>query len=164
MGQAGVELSKILTADRIRLPMRATDKNSAIAELIEVLHQTGALSDPAAALEAVMRREAERSTGIGYGLAIPHGKTSTCKQLAIAAGKPAKPIDFESIDQRPVTLIFLLVSPPDQTSQHIQALARISRLMNIEGFREAVNRASTPQELHDAIAAHEARETAENAG
>lgn len=153
-------ISKIMTPERVRVPILAGDKRAAITELVDVLAATGALSNRDAALEAVLKREAERTTGIGYGLAIPHGKSDGCKSLVMAAGKPAQPIEFQSLDKRPVTFIVLLVSPPDQTGAHIQALAKISRLMNIEGFRAAVERATTAEELHRCIAQHEAGDAA----
>ena len=151
-----MELSKHLTIDRIRVPLRATDKTAAITELVDVLSDTDGLIDRDVVLEAVLKREAERSTGIGYGLAIPHGKSDGCKKLVMAAGQPAEPIDFQSVDGRPVKFIVLLVSPPDQTGPHIQALAKISRLMNIEQFRTKIEDVTTAQELHDAITAAEA--------
>ena len=151
-----MELSKHLTIDRIRVPLNATDKTAAITELVDVLSDTDGLIDRDVVLEAVLKREAERSTGIGYGLAIPHGKSDGCKKLVMAAGQPAEPIDFQSVDGRPVKFIVLLVSPPDQTGPHIQALAKISRLMNIEQFRTKIEDVTTAQELHDAITAAEA--------
>ncbi len=150
-----MQLSKLLTADRIRVPLKAAEKTDVITELIDVLAATGGLADRDAALQAVLKREAERTTGIGYGLAIPHGKSDGCKKLVMAAGKPAEPVDFQSLDQRPVTFVVLLVSPPDQTGPHIQALAKISRLMNIEEFRSAVDNAEAAGELYAAIASHE---------
>ena len=150
-----MELSRILTPDRIRVPLRNADKTGVITELIDVLNETGGLAGRDLALDAVLKRESERTTGIGYGLAIPHGKTDGCKKLVIAAGKPAEPVDFQSLDSRPVTFVVLLVSPPDQTGPHIQALAKISRLMNMEEFRAAVDKVTTAQELHDLIASYE---------
>jgi mannitol/fructose-specific phosphotransferase system IIA component (Ntr-type) len=151
-----MELSRILTPDRIRVPLAPADKTGIITQLIDVLADAGVLRDRDAALEAVLRREAKGTTGIGYGLAIPHEKTASCTQLVMAAGKPAAPVDFQSLDGRPVTFVVLLLSPPDQPGPHIQALAKISRLMNIEDFRQAVARAQSAQELHRAIAAFEA--------
>jgi mannitol/fructose-specific phosphotransferase system IIA component (Ntr-type) len=153
-----MELSKILTPDRIRVPLRSPDKTGVITELIDLLDETGGLLNREAALDAVLKREAERTTGIGYGLAIPHGKSEGCDRLVIAAGKPAQPVDFQSLDGRPVTFVVLLVSPPDQTGPHIQALAKISRLMNLEDFRAAVTQAASPEELHQAIASSESAE------
>lgn len=151
-----MELAKLLTPDRIRVPLHSSDKTAVITELVDLLKETGALVERDAALEAVLRREAERTTGIGYGLAIPHGKSDGCRQLVMAAGKPAQPVDFQSLDGRPVTFVVLLISPPDQTGPHIQALAKVSRLMNMEDFRNAVARVSSAQELHEAILMHEA--------
>jgi mannitol/fructose-specific phosphotransferase system IIA component (Ntr-type) len=153
-----MQLSKLLTVDRVRVPIHGADKIAAITELIDLLGQTGGLSNRELALAAVLKREAERTTGIGYGLAIPHGKSDGCKQLVMAAGKPAAPVDFQSLDRRPVTFVVLLVSPPEQTGPHIQALAKISRLMNIEGFRNAVAAAGSAAELHAAIATYETTE------
>ncbi|MEW6253226.1 MAG: PTS sugar transporter subunit IIA [Planctomycetota bacterium] len=153
-----MELSKILTPDRIRVPLAAVDKVGVITELIDLLNAGGALGNRDAALDAVLKREAERTTGIGYGLAIPHGKSNGCERLAIAAGKPASPVDFQSLDGRPVTFVVLLVSPPDQTGPHIQALAKISRLMNIEEFRNAIDRATSAEQLHRAIVSSESTE------
>lgn len=154
-----MELATTITAERVRVPLKATDKKAAITELVDLLHETGGLNDRDAALEAVLKREAERTTGIGYGLAIPHGKSDGCNGLVMAAGKPAQPLDFESLDGRPVEFVVLLVSPPDQTGPHIQALARISRLMNIDEFREAVTKATTAEQLHAAIEEFEAADS-----
>jgi len=150
-----MRLTEILTPQRIRVPLQAQDKIGVITELIDLLDETGGLANRDLALEAVLRREQERTTGIGYGLAIPHGKSDGCKTLVMAAGKPARPVDFQSLDGRPVTFVVLLVSPPDQTGPHIQALAKISRLMNIEDFRKAVDKAASAQELYEAIVRYE---------
>lgn len=150
-----MELSKLIALDRVRVPVRAADKHGVITELVDLLAETGGLLDRDAALDAVLKRESERTTGIGYGLAIPHGKSDGCKHLVMAAGKPAEPVDFQSLDRRPVTFVVLLVSPPDQTGPHIQALAKISRLMNIAEFRDAVDRAASAEELHAAIRTYE---------
>lgn len=153
-----MDLAKLLTVERIRVPLRATEKTAVITELIDLLNESGGLADRAAALDAVLKREAERTTGIGYGLAIPHGKSTGSKGLVMAAGKPVEPVDFQSLDGRPVTFVVLLVSPPDQTGAHIQALAKISRLMNIEAFRTAVADAQTAADLHRAIVAYDTAE------
>ncbi len=148
-------LTKLLTPDRLVVPMKASEKDAVITELVTVLRQDDSLTDAEAALQAVLKREADRTTGIGYGLAIPHGKSTGAKRLVMAAGKPADPVDFQSIDGRPVTFVVLLISPPDQTGPHIEALAKVSRLMNVEAFRAAVAQAENAQALHDAIANHE---------
>lgn len=150
-----MRLTDILTRPLVRVPLQATDKTGAITELVGLLHEYGCVSDRDAVLRAVLEREATRSTGIGYGLAVPHGKSGACPQLAMSVGKPAKPIDFGSKDGQPVNIIVLLASPPDQTGPHIQALARISRLMLIEQFRRAVAQAGTADQLYESIRQHE---------
>lgn len=150
-----MEIAKILTPERIRVPLQGTDKNAVITELVAVLDQTGALANRDTALQSVLKREAERSTGIGFGLAIPHGKSDGAKTIVMAAGKPAQPVEFQSADGRPVHFVVLLVSPPDQTGTHIQALAKISRLMMVEAFRTAIAEAKTAEELHAKITSFE---------
>ncbi|VAX40185.1 hypothetical protein MNBD_PLANCTO03-1989 [hydrothermal vent metagenome] len=143
-----MNLLDILSIDCVKAPLTATDKKSAIEELVDTLAQAGKVSDPAALKEAVWSREQTRTTGIGQGLAIPHGKSDSVDKLVMAIGKPAAPIEFESIDKQPVQLIVLLASPPDRTSDHIQALARISRLMTMRDFRERVYAAQNAEELY----------------
>ena len=151
-----MRLTDILKVQDIKVPLTATTKKEAIAELVSVLAEAKEVKDQQVLLNSVLEREATRTTGIGNGLAIPHGKCTGVDHLVVAIGKPPNPIDFESIDGRPVNLIVLLASPPDQTGPHIQALARISRLMNVDAFRQAMRAATSSQEIYDAVVAQEA--------
>jgi len=150
-----MRLTEILKPANIKVPLLAKNKSEAIGELVQLLADSGDISDPKKVLDAVLEREATRTTGIGNGLAIPHGKCPGVASLVMAIGKAATPLDFQAIDGRPVSLIWLLASPPDKTGQHIHALARISRLMTIDKFRQAVAGAKTPQELYDLIVQQE---------
>jgi fructose-specific phosphotransferase system IIA component len=150
-----MRLNEILKPQNIKIPLDAKNKSEAIGELVNVLAASGDISDPKKVLDAVLEREATRTTGIGNGLAIPHGKCNGTKDLVMAIGKAATPIDFQSIDGRPVTIIWMLASPPDKTGPHIHALARISRLMTIDKFRHSLMAAKTPQEAYDLIIAQE---------
>ncbi|HVX83990.1 MAG TPA: PTS sugar transporter subunit IIA [Phycisphaerae bacterium] len=151
-----MRLTDILKLQDIKVPLVSTTKKDAIAELVSVLAEAKEVKDQQVLLNSVLEREATRTTGIGNGLAIPHGKCTGVDHLVVAIGKPAAPIDFESIDGRPVNLIVLLASPPDQTGPHIQALARISRLMNVDAFRQAMRAATSSQQIYDAVVAQEA--------
>jgi fructose-specific phosphotransferase system IIA component len=151
-----MRLSEILKPQNIAIPLAALNKTDAIGELVQLLATNGAVTDAAKVLASVLEREATRTTGIGNGLAIPHGKSSGCSDLVMAIGKPSHPIDFQSIDGRPVTIIWLLSSPPDKTGPHIHALARISKLMTMDRFRAAMIQATTPQEMFDNIIKQEA--------
>ncbi|HUO10797.1 MAG TPA: PTS sugar transporter subunit IIA [Phycisphaerae bacterium] len=150
-----MRLSDILKLQHIKVPLQAKNKRDAIAELVKVLADAGEVKDSQVLLNSVLEREATRTTGIGNGLAIPHGKCAGVDHLVVAIGKPETPIEFESIDGRPVNLIVLLASPPDQTGPHIQALARISRLMNVDAFRQAMRTATNPQQIYDAVVKQE---------
>lgn len=146
-----MKLLDYLAPQSVKAPMKATTKRDAIDELVDVLAATGVVHDPQALKDAVWQREQTRTTGIGFGLAIPHGKCAGVDNLAIALGKPAEPMHFESIDNQPVRLIVLLASPLDRTSDHIQALAHISRLMNLEEFREKIYEAETSEQVYRLI-------------
>ncbi|HTL30209.1 MAG TPA: PTS sugar transporter subunit IIA [Tepidisphaeraceae bacterium] len=150
-----MRLTDILKPQNIQIPLEAKVKTDAIRELVDLLARNGEIADPKKVLDSVLDREATRTTGIGNGLAIPHGKCNGTDHLVMAIGKPATPIDFQAIDGRPVTIIWLLTSPPDKTGPHIHALARISRLMTVEKFRQSLNQAKTNQEMFDIISAQE---------
>ena len=150
-----MRLTEILKPANIKVPLESKTKTDAIAELVNLLSSNGDLSDAKKVLDAVLDREATRTTGIGNGLAIPHGKCTGTDHLVMAIGRAATPIDFQAIDGRPVTLIWLLSSPPDKTGPHIHALARISRLMTVDKFRAALNSAQTAQDVFDIIVKQE---------
>jgi fructose-specific phosphotransferase system IIA component len=150
-----MRLTEILKPQNIRVPLVATNKTDAITELVQLLHANGEIADVKSVLASVLEREATRTTGIGNGLAIPHGKCNGTDHLVMAIGKPLTPIDFQSIDGKPVTLIWLLTSPPDKTGPHIHALARISRLMTVESFRQALAAARSAQDVYDTIVKQE---------
>ena len=107
-----MRMSEILKPQNIKISMAATTKAEAIGELVNLLAANGDVKDPKAVLDSVLDREATRTTGIGNGLAIPHGKCNGTTQLAMAIGRPTTPIDFQSIDGRAVTLI---ARPPRRT-------------------------------------------------
>jgi mannitol/fructose-specific phosphotransferase system IIA component (Ntr-type) len=150
-----MNLLDILTPESIKAPLLAVDKRGVIDELVDVLAGTKRVLDAAALKEAVWTRELTRTTGIGHGLAIPHGKSPGLPSLAMAIGKPPKPMDFQAIDGQPVRLIVLLASPPDRTSDHIQALARISRLMTMDDFRNKIYAAQTAAEIYELLRSQE---------
>ncbi len=147
----GMNLSDILSPACVKVPLDARDRQGIIYELIDLIAHTGRVADPEALKAAVWARETTRTTGIGHSLAIPHGKCVGVQGLTMAVGKPAEPVDFGSIDGRPVRLVVLLASPPDKTNDHIQALAKISRLMASEDFRQRIYNAASARELLDLI-------------
>ena len=141
-------LTEIVQASCVRVPLQSRDKNAAISELIDLLDTSGLVADKTAVSDAVFAREQTRSTGIGSGIAIPHGKCNAVKELVMAIGIAHDPIDFDSIDGNPVRIVILLVSPTTQTGRHIQALATISRLMLDEEFKQAFEQSSQANEAY----------------
>jgi len=148
-------LTKILKPTSVKVPLQGKDKNSLITELVDLLDANGSLPDRDAALDAVMVREQTRSTGIGSGIAIPHGKCKSVKELIMAIGITAEPIDFSSVDEMPVSIVILLISPVGQTGPHIQALARISRLMLDQSFKQQLEQAHSAEELYELLSSRE---------
>lgn len=128
-------LTELLTRDRIRIPLRGAGKKELIEELVAVLVADGSIAEPADVLRAVLDREEVLSTGIGNGVAIPHGKSEGVASLVLAAGVTRRPVDFEALDGEPVSLLFLLVGPDAAAGDHVKALSRISRLLRRDRFR-----------------------------
>ena len=149
-----MKLLDLLSIECVKAPLESTTKQGVIDELVDLLAGQERVRDAAVLKEAVWTREQTRTTGIGHGLAIPHGKCEGMNELSIAIGKPNPPMDFEAIDGQPVSLVVLLASPPDRTSDHIQALALISRLISVEEFREQIYSASTAKKIFELLKGH----------
>lgn len=149
-----VKLTDLVRLDCIRVPLQSTAKRAVIEELVDMLALAGLVGDKASVVSAVWTRECTKTTGIGQGLAIPHGKSPAMTGLALAIGKPEQPIDFEAIDDRPVRLVVLLASPPERTGDHIQALAAISRMMTVADLRERIYEADSAEAVYELIRAN----------
>lgn len=150
-----MNLTDILQPGCVRVPLEGKDKDAVIVELVDLLDANQRLGNRDIALEAVITREQTRSTGIGSGIAIPHGKCKAVKELVMAIGIAHEPIEFDSVDDKPVTIVLLLVSPADQTGPHIQALAKISRLMLDKQFKQALENATTAEQAYELISQRE---------
>jgi PTS system nitrogen regulatory IIA component len=147
-------LTDLLTADRIRIPLAATTKDELLDELVTLA--TGADDgDRDAVLQAVRERESVLSTGIGHGVAIPHGKSPAIPELRMAAGVLRTPVEFDALDGEPVNLFFLLVGPETSAGPHIKALSRISRLVRNGDTRARLVAAKDAREFIAAMQAAE---------
>jgi mannitol/fructose-specific phosphotransferase system IIA component (Ntr-type) len=145
-----LRLTDLLTPDRIRIPLHASDKEGVLRELVQVLLPgDGEQGDEV--LAAVLERERQFPTGIGHGVAVPHGRTPVMPDLAIVAGTSPHPVRYETIDGQPVRLFFLLAGPEAMAGAHVKALSRISRLVRHEGVRGRLLAARSPQEFYRAI-------------
>jgi PTS system nitrogen regulatory IIA component len=141
----------ILDSTSICLDLKSTQKEDVLAELCTVLESQGKIKDKQAVLTALMDRERLGSTGIGQGVAIPHGKSDSALELVAALGVSKKGVQFGALDGEPVFVIFLLISPPDSAGNHLKALARVSRLLKDKFFRQAIKEAKVADDVKKVI-------------
>ena len=146
-----MNLVSILKSNCVKVPLVGKDKDAVIEELVDVLNDSGQLLDRDVVLDAVISREMTRSTGIGSGIAIPHGKCKGVSELVMAIGIAPSEIEFDSIDGKGVNIIVLLASPIDRTGPHIQALARISRIMLDEDLRTQIAQGESAKKVYQLI-------------
>ena len=146
-----MRISDLLIKDRINLDVQANDKPSLIRELAKLHEKTGVLNDYEGYVEALEAREAQSSTGIGEGIAIPHAKTKYVKKPALAMGRKTSGIDYQSLDDEPATLFFMIAAPDGANNTHIETLARLSQLLLDDDFKEALEKAPTADAVLDII-------------
>ena len=144
-------LTDLITPSRIKVPLAGRTKDELLEELVAVVARADGVRDADDLLRAVREREAVLSTGIGHGVAIPHGKSSANSELRLAAGRTPEPVDFDALDGRPVRLFFLLVGPETEAGPHIKALSRVSRLVRKPEVRERLLAAADAQEFFHAL-------------
>jgi mannitol/fructose-specific phosphotransferase system IIA component (Ntr-type) len=151
-----VQLTELLSPQRIKIPLVSPSKDEMLEELVEVVGKNTPVRDLNDVLRAVREREEVLSTGIGNGVAIPHGKSAALNDLALVAGVQPAGIDFDALDGRAVNLFFLLVGPESAAGQHVKALSRISRLLRRDSFRVRLIEATTPENFYAIVAEAEA--------
>lgn len=147
-----MNLSTILSVETVKTGLKSQDKQGIIDELIGILHSAGAIKDIQAAKLAVMDRESRLSTGMKYGIAIPHGKTATVDRLVACVGISETPIPFDSLDGEPSRIFIMTLSPPEKTGPHLQFLAEVSQLFKDEARRQRVVEAQSSAELLKLVA------------
>jgi mannitol/fructose-specific phosphotransferase system IIA component (Ntr-type) len=141
---ASVLLSELLTTARVKVPLGGRTKVEVLRELVELVAAENADADVEAILASVREREDVLSTGIGGGIAIPHGKTPQVNRLTLVAGVASEGIEFDALDGKPVRLFFLLVGPESASGAHVKALSRISRMLRREDLRSQLANAASP--------------------
>ena len=140
-------IGDLLQDDLVIEEIKATDKIGVIREFAGILQATGRVTDAEALVRVLLERESLGSTGIGDGVAIPHGKLSFITNMVVAFGRSSRGVDFQSLDAKPVYLFFLLVTPDNKPGDQLKALARISRILKNPVLRENLKRTSDRQEL-----------------
>ena len=151
-----MQVIELLSPETVRVGLVGDDKRAVIEAMIDLLAGDPSVRDLDEVRRVVLEREDIMSTGVGKGLALPHGKTSAVTGNVAALALTKSPVDFEAIDDQPVRLVFLLVGTPEAKSLHVKILSRISRLMNRDDVRKRMLAARTDQELYRAVMEGEA--------
>ncbi len=146
-----MRLRDLLDNTIVKPNLESIDKEECFEELIDMLVRSGRISDRDAALTAITRREAQSTTGIGAGCAVPHGRDASIGELCIAVGTSADGIEFDAIDGAPVRIVVLILASFNTPGRYVQALAEVVRLFKLPEFKEQLLRATTPQEMLDAF-------------
>jgi len=154
-----MRLSELLNSKAISLRLEARNKREAIVELVDLLESAHGFNSQGEILDRVMRREAMMTTGIGNGVAIPHGKARSVDHMAAACALAPEGLEFESEDGQPVYLFVLFVSPENATSLHVRVLANLSRLLKEESVRKSLREARSVDAFLSALQAAESAYT-----
>jgi PTS system fructose-specific IIC component len=153
-----MKLSEALSENLIFCNLRARGKEAALVEMIKGFVRSGKAADELALKEAVLSRERLQSTGIGGGIAVPHGVTSTVRDLTCALGVCRKGIKYGAIDSRPVRLMFMFINNKARDVQYLALLASVCRLFDDKLLCEKVVNAEAPRRVLDLIREQETRE------
>ena len=146
-GQLSLNLGKIFTPELIIPQLQAQTKEGVIEELLDVLFRHGKIKDLEQAKQDVMEREAVMSTGMQYGIAIPHAKTEAVDDIVISIGIKSQGVDFEALDGGLSTIFVLMLSPKNAVGPHLQLLAFISGVLNDEEARTKMLEMHSPQDM-----------------
>ncbi len=146
-----MKITEFLSKKGIKIGLEATEKEPVLKELVEVLAEVKDVGDKKNIVKSLIERENLGSTGIGQGIAIPHGKTDKVDELVAILGISHKGVNFESLDGELVYIFFLLVAPKETAGPHLKALAQISRLLRDSYFCELLKHCKTPDEVYELI-------------
>ncbi|MED0655027.1 fructose-specific PTS transporter subunit EIIC [Anoxybacillus geothermalis] len=155
-----MKITDLLTKETMILALQAKTKGEVIDELAEKLAEAGAVSDVEAFKQAIWAREKQSTTGVGDGVAIPHAKTAAVKRPAVAFGRSAEGIDYESLDGKPSHLFFMIAAPEGGEQTHLEALARLSSMLMDASFRAQLETASSEEEIVRLFAEKESEQEA----
>jgi PTS system fructose-specific IIC component len=149
------KISELLVSDGIVMEVKSNEKIAVIKELAQVLIDKNIVSNPEGFFAAILKRENLESTGIGQGVAIPHARTTTVKNIALVFGRSQTGVDFSSLDGLPSHLIFLIAAPEDKKTEYIMTLAHLSKLLRKNDARNTLLKVQTPQEVKEIIIQYE---------
>lgn len=139
-----MKIRELLSLESIKLDAAPQDKKQTIDEAIDLMEKSGRINDRAAYEKEVFHRETEGTTGVGGGIAIPHGRSAGVSKPGLAAMVIPKGVDYESLDGAPVDLLFLIAAPNDG-NVHLEVLANLSRMLMDPALSEKLTHAKTPE-------------------
>ena len=146
-----MKITDILKKEHIIKDLNSCDKKNVLDELSSFLEDKGEITSKENLLVALIEREKLGSTGIGENVAIPHAKISEIDNIITVFGRSKNGVEFESLDQKPVNFIFLVMAPENSTGQHLKVLARISRLFKNPSLRESVLRTNEADQIYSIL-------------
>ena len=150
-----MKLSRFLNVDAIEPDLSCAGPDEVLQVLVDRMVAAGHLPEPGDALECLRARERLKSTGIGGGIAIPHAKTRTVSRTWIALGRSRQGVPFQADDGQPVTVVFMILGPPDSSAEHVKVLSRIARLVRQPDFLSACAQAADADALLAAVIQYE---------
>ena len=150
-----LKITDILAPSCVHLDMNVSDKTELLTKLVDVVVGTGGVKDRDALLKVILDREKLMSTGIGYGVALPHGKSNVVERSVAAVATLREPIDFDALDDKPVNIVLLLVGTEDNVGAHLRLLSRISRMVGSEQFRTNLLAAHSVEDVVDLFSTYE---------
>lgn len=142
-----MKINELIKDSLVLLHLNSKTKEEVIKELAMALHDEDRLNDLDEFVKAVLERESLSSTGVGYGIAIPHAKTKAVKVPSLVFGRHEKGIDYDSLDGEPSDLFFLIAAPQGGENLHLQTLAKLSRKLMNDEFRDALRNAKTQEDI-----------------
>ena len=142
-----MNITELLSVNQIKLELISKTKEDVIREMVKILDENDKLIDKDKYIQAVIDREKEFSTGIGMGIAIPHGKSSGVKEPALVFGRSKVGIDYESMDDELAHIFFLIAVPEESSNEHLKILSQISRKLMHKELRESLMKASSAEEI-----------------
>ena len=144
-------LKDVITLDCINIDLKGTTKSEIIDEMVDILYNNGKLNDREEYKKEILKREAQSSTGMEEGIAIPHGKTNAVKIPTVAIGISKKGVDYESLDGEPSHLFFMIAAPENSNDSHIELLSKITTMLLEDDIREALLNAKSKEEVLDIL-------------
>lgn len=146
-----MKVQDLLQKSAILVDIKSADKSEVLTEMAGFMASLYGLQSGEQIAHKILEREVDMSTGIGYGIAIPHARMNNIDRLYMVAGRSVEGIEFNAIDEQPVHLLFMMISPTNTSTEHTQILSSLSRIMSYEDVREKLLASDTPESFVDIL-------------